>query len=225
MSWSVTKERGAGYRKSCENLVGKCQKRPEKRWPNRLRLGRQGEENGEVRLPSCCLSMPTTSQGLLSTAAFSTSRDSPLFGPGTKMPAIPHCVKINEDNARDFCASLAVGVMWHRRNALEYALPFYLRLVWTSTTAKTSDTKIPVCSIRAGALSAWSLIHKKEPETCGDDHHPHLPSPSRPSSSFSLQMQERFFRGKQKHAFWRVLAQFEECFLSAAMEGLAREKG
>jgi len=58
MSWSVTKERGAGYRKNCENLVGKSQKRPEKRRPNRLRLGRRGEENGEVRLPSCCLSMP-----------------------------------------------------------------------------------------------------------------------------------------------------------------------
>jgi len=115
---------------------------------------------------------PTTSQGLLSTAAFSTSRDSPLFSPGTKMPAIPHCVKINEDNVRSSCA---LGVMWHRRNALEYALSFYL-LVWTSTTAKTSDTKIPVCSIRAGALSAWSLTHKREPE-CGDDHHLHLPSP------------------------------------------------
>ena len=144
------------------------------------------------------------------------------------MPAIPHCVKINEDNAGGFCASLALGVMWHRRNALEYALPFYLLLVWTST-GETPLLTLKFRFTRFGlGLSAWSLTHQKEPETCGDDHHPPPQPyhPSRPSSSFSCNCRSAF-RRKAKAlfvAFWRVLAH-RRVLSFCSDEGLAREKG
>jgi hypothetical protein len=143
------------------------------------------------------------------------------------MPAISHCVKINEDNAGGFCASLALGVMWHRRNALEYALPFYLFVSLDFNRRDASaDTKIPVCSIRGGALSAWSLTHQKEPETCGDDHHPPPQPyhPSRPSSSFSCKCRSKRKAKALFVAFWRVLAH-RRVLSSCSDEGLAREKG
>lgn len=48
---------------SWKSLLGKCEKRLENRGPNRLRLGRRGEESGEVRLSLLSLEAPPLSQG------------------------------------------------------------------------------------------------------------------------------------------------------------------
>ena len=173
-----------------------------------------------MRLSSCCLSMPHHVSGATFHSRFlHLSRFALVWSRHKNACNSP----LREDNARSSCASLALGVMWHRRNALEYALPFYL-LVWTLTTAKTSDTKIPVCSIRAGALSAWSLTHKKRARLRRRPPPP-PPQPYHPPPPFHCKCRSAFSEESKSTLSGASSPKLKNASFLQAIEGLAREKG